>query len=71
MYCEHAQDRAYRTMGKIREDEFIDQEFRDYVVDFLSLRENFVAASYSDQEAGRLNSAVSKVIVHGTGGPVA
>jgi hypothetical protein len=24
-------------MGKVREDEFIDQEVRDYVVDFLSL----------------------------------
>jgi len=33
-------------MGKIREDEFIDQEVRDYVVDFLSLPENFVAANY-------------------------
>jgi hypothetical protein len=28
-------------MGKVREDEFIDQEVRDYVVDFLSLPENF------------------------------
>ena len=39
-------------MGKIREDEFIDQEVRDYVVDILSLPENFVAASYS-VEAGK------------------
>jgi hypothetical protein len=34
-------------MGKVREDEFIDQEVREYVVDILSLPENFVAAGHS------------------------